>query len=175
MDKYVFVWNCCQPPCEAVSWNSYAHATEVVLIGQPPCEAVSWNAFSNPNAFIKHRQPPCEAVSWNLYLFISCTAWLWSASLWGCELKWYTRSLNGMLRASASLWGCELKSFPFYPCIRGCSQPPCEAVSWNTSVANACSVCSVSLLVRLWVEMVVLNWATDGPLVSLLVRLWVEI
>ena len=32
----------------------------------------------------------------------------------------------------------------------------------------------VSLFVRLWVEMVVLNWATDGPLVSLFVRLWVE-
>ena len=61
--------------------------------------------------------------SWNAFL---------SASLWGCELK-YTREIyydnDGL---SASLWGCELK--------------------FKSLVAQI-AVGEVSLLVRLWVEM----------------------
>ena len=54
-------------------------------------------------------------------------------------------------------------------------QPPCEAVSWNSMACMYSIGCSVSLLVRLWVEM---NDAIITPpisCVSLLVRLWVEI
>ena len=55
-------------------------------------------------------------------------------------------------------------------------QPPCEAVSWNSSYCFPTQRTShVSLLVRLWVE--ILRGATKMELdkVSLLVRLWVEI
>ena len=100
-----------------------------------------------------------------------------SASLWGCELKWYTRKC--------------------YKTVQ-CRQPPCEAVSWNiedrvqyinepTSASLwGCELkyigsgewivfLSVSLLVRLWVEITKIDPALIQSAVSLLVRLWVEI
>ena len=121
----------CQPPCEAVSWNTL-HAfvknwrqqsaslwgcelksqtleLSTVRSGcQPPCEAVSWNTKEENKKNGRLGQPPCEAVSWNL-------------------------SIRCIIELS----------------IR---QPPCEAVSWNISSFGSKLSLSVSLLVRLWVE-----------------------
>ena len=54
-------------------------------------------------------------------------------------------------------------------------QPPCEAVSWNTIAGFLSRFCVVSLLVRLWVEILGLKQWPVSRDVSLLVRLWVEI
>ena len=79
----------------------------------------------------RSRQPPCEAVSWNMLSVSSTQTGSRSASLWGCELKcWIT---------------CTLMR-------RSWCQPPCEAVSWNVSPHNCNCTPTVSLLVRLWVE-----------------------
>ena len=98
-----------------------------------------------------------------------------SASLWGCELKYNLYHGCCLDDLSASLWGCELKCQSWHhkchpvprqpPCeavswntgwwsASGGSlcQPPCEAVSWNISVHNNTHLLTVSLLVRLWVE-----------------------
>ena len=77
-------------------------------------------------------QPPCEAVSWN-------------ENIRGWKIN---------RERSASLWGCELKSLHSLYNSCGFSQPPCEAVSWNiTNLIDKNNCCPVSLLVRLWVEM----------------------
>ena len=99
-------------------------------------------------------QPPCEAVSWNNLFYCFHGLPLLSASLWGCELKYFFHSQTALFpyvsllvrlwveiemeiifrdgsTTSASLWGCELKYFfKSFICFF-CSQPPCEAVSWN--------------------------------------------
>ena len=107
-----------------------------------------------------------------------------SASLWGCELKYYFPAWklpihyvsllvrlwveicfqvsNSVLTLSASLWGCELKYLLWirfqYLLHR---QPPCEAVSWNNSSKLFPLIWLVSLLVRLWVEMMLaLLWTS---------------
>ena len=98
-------------------------------------------------------QPPCEAVSWNF--------------------RYANRTV--LATTSASLWGCELKYHWYFLSLDPIRQPPCEAVSWNSMACMYSIGCSVSLLVRLWVEM---NDAIITPpisCVSLLVRLWVEI
>ena len=53
-------------------------------------------------------------------------------------------------------------------------QPPCEAVSWNILQSGCFPLMDVSLLVRLWVEMLKLMLIRKLKNVSLLVRLWVE-
>ena len=78
-------------------------------------------------------QPPCEAVSWN-GLTATTLPWDWSASLWGCELKYQLSQPVRHVNASASLWGCELKYFYCLRYNKRPSQPPCEAVSWNTII-----------------------------------------
>ena len=76
-------------------------------------------------------QPPCESVSWNIIQQI-CTCWcIVSASLWGCELKFL---MLPVLHYSLN------------------RQPPCEAVSWNMTQGQISEDNTVSLLVRLWVE-----------------------
>ena len=57
-----------------------------------------------------------------------------------------------MAVSSASSWGCELKCG--YICLfpRQLSQPLREAVSWNEINPVSVSECTVSLFVRLWVE-----------------------
>ena len=99
------------------------------------------------------RQPPCEAVSWNLMVLWILHLLLWSASLWGCELK---------------LVDIDDGNVEF-------GQPPCEAVSWNVNADNLLVEADVSLLVRLWVEISAEKRWFTGWMVSLLVRLWVEI
>ena len=103
------------------------------------------------------RQPPCEAVSWNIISSYIISICIKSASLWGCELKYYFVERFFLCFRSASLWGCELKcSQGGKFCVRifvsllvrlwveiilfclcnicGQRQPPCEAVSWNWTV-----------------------------------------
>ena len=164
---------------------------------QPPCEAVSWNASWRKYGEIVSCQPPCEAVSWNTSPVISSIHWLrsaslwgcelkyerrkqkewktWSASLWGCELKSLYQMYNWIINPSASLWGCELKYFKLRKQVITFSQPPCEAVSWNI-LNHPCRgrALRVSLLVRLWVEILSVLLYVYKVNVSLLVRLWVE-
>ena len=102
----------------------------------------------------RYCQPPCEAVSWNATVSALIACWMPSASLWGCELKY-----NNILK--------------LYQRHR---QPPCEAVSWNSFVLSISSASAfVSLLVRLWVEILFSFFESLQESVSLLVRLWVEI
>ena len=77
----------CQPPCEAVSWNtSQATQSSLVLLS-----ASLWGCELKYN---------CHPSIWSLHE---------SASLWGCELKYHI-GLDGTITSlSASLWGCELK------------------------------------------------------------------
>ena len=143
----------CQPPCEAVSWNDRACVIGHSTYRQPPCEAVSWNFNQTITAtgrirsaslwgcelkcsrsrlhILHYSQPPCEAVSWNEYYCAELLKNNGSASLWGCELKYVVYRTASDKERSASLWGCELK----------CGTVDCLFYRK-----------SVSLLVRLWVE-----------------------
>ena len=80
-----------------------------------------------------------------------------SASLWGCELKYWFQFRLYITYTSASLWGCELKCTPDVSILVSISQPPCEAVSWNTTMSDKVNEFAVSLLVRLWVEIKVIG------------------
>ena len=120
-----------QPPCEAVSWNMAERNRSAQSRSQPPCEAVSWNDISHFMSDLVTSQPPCEAVSWNYSIKNGITRKASSASLWGCELKFYNNNWKN----------------------RNHRQPPCEAVSWNHLKGKKVKYWSVSLLVRLWVEM----------------------
>ena len=98
-------------------------------------------------------QPPCEAVSWNCWDIYQATPDIPSASLWGCELTYWFWSSSGWICRQPP---CEAVSWNTYPvlCIVFINcQPPCEAVSWNIVFRDECRNQSVSLLVRLWVEM----------------------
>ena len=144
------------------------------------------------------RQPPCEAVSWNEKQKLYEQYGIGSASLWGCELK-YKYDSEAIKESEVSLlvrlW-VEMRSNDLITPI-SYRQPPCEAVSWNSSraafpfqtypsaslwgcelkcleVVVFVSVVYVSLLVRLWVEMRYELTLIPALLVSLLVRLWVE-
>ena len=66
--RHNLLWFCCQPPCEAVSWNRCVHYGEECVLCQPPCEAVSWNTTVIQASEVCMSQPPCEAVSWNTIL-----------------------------------------------------------------------------------------------------------
>ena len=153
MDKYVFVWNCCQPPCEAVSWNVFTFHETFIAFGQPPCEAVSWNKNIR-------QTDPFYGVSLLVRLWVEITApgsvgqTGKSASLWGCELKFHEVILDEHVACQppceAVSWNMEARKERdmIY------RQPPCEAVSWNMGrVRGYTADRIVSLLVRLWVEM----------------------
>ena len=168
------LWRKCQPPCEAVSWNTVSIRSFNLPSGQPPCEAVSWNNVTVNVTDETISQPPCEAVSWNWTLLNTgedvsgqppCEAVSWNFN--------QTITATGRIR-SASLWGCELKCSRSRLHILHYSQPPCEAVSWNPFLGLNLTSAEVSLLVRLWVEMHMPLIHSSCNLVSLLVRLWVE-
>ena len=122
----------------------------------------------------------------------------WSASLWGCELK-YTTILAANLKEFVSLlvrlWveiHCICRRFH-----RIWSQPPCEAVSWNTIMIIArllksgqppCEAVSWNVYLSRYIKSIerqppceavswniVLKERRFSYGVSLLVRLWVEI
>ena len=186
-----------QPPREAVSWNTYGIRRCSPTRSQPPREAVSWNRINVRKKFTVSRQPPREAVSWNLknvglgnVTSVSLLVRLWveifrsrlcwslcrsSASSWGCELKffldlfWVSRIKCQPPREAVSWNDWEVEIWVVKMC-----QPPREAVSWNKNVAISSEVANVSLLVRLWVEMILNTLWSARNLVSLLVRLWVE-
>ena len=108
-----------QPPCEAVSWNINSQCSTILIHGQPPCEAVSWNINSQCSTILIHGQPPCEAVSWNIiFVGIPCK-YLVSllVRLW-VEIFCFLSTKKGT--QSASLWGCELKFWNFFQCFVNC-------------------------------------------------------
>ena len=122
-----------QPPCEAVSWNASASAffrsSAVSLLVR------LWVEMHMPyyNILCMLRQPPCEAVSWNVFLAykvlrenVSLLVRLW------VEITQLICSKSSL--SSASLWGCELKYYAFFTSTIIFRQPPCEAVSWNTQL-----------------------------------------
>ena len=99
-----------QPPCEAVSWNMFFHNFFSGRICQPPCEAVSWN---NKVEVMKQ----CDTVSLLVRLWVEISRVLkinrkqkvsLLVRLW-VEISSIHRR-NSFL-PSASLWGCELKYF----------------------------------------------------------------
>ena len=57
---------------------------------------------------------------------------------------------------SASLWGCELKYIGQSAHHIFLRQPPCEAVNWNNKILSGSAILIVSLLVRLWIEMLLM-------------------
>lgn len=132
----IFVRNCCQPPCEAVSWNILHVYRKTGKIRQPPCEAESWNFYIG----VAHTS---GVVSLLVRLWIE----IWdteadgqppprSASLRGCELKYFinTHFLPDVMLAS-------LRSYELN-CICKCriwfvgSQLPRKAASWNGDNAD---------------------------------------
>ena len=97
-------------------------------------------------------QPPCEAVSWNVIA------------------SFLTASKEGQPPCEAVSWN-EVQVQSGLYCH---GQPPCEAVSWNSFSMASFTSLDVSLLVRLWVEIMSISWDPEPKNVSLLVRLWVE-
>ena len=151
--KEYFYGRICQPPCEAVSWNNTAQVDFTI-------EKVSLPVRLWVEILLLFATQLKLQVSLPVRLWVEMIWWLqvhktgWSASLWGCELKYMTGYIRMLKVQSASLWGCELK----YP---------------EDIIGKKCE--GVSLPVRLWVEMT--DWWTDCRRmnVSLPVRLWVEI
>ena len=137
----IFVRNCCQPPCEAVSWN-----VEGKFVHEDP-DNVSLLARLWVETF-PESSGLCQG-------FVSLLARLWvetyiavdqcfflvsSASLRGCELKHDGIQSSRSASRSASLRGWELK-FLHRRCtyVRG-RQPPCEAVNWNMRYGSGWAV-----------------------------------
>ena len=144
---------------------------------QPLREAVSWNnPPGQPLRKASCRQPLREAVSWNIlckaegefHALVSLFVRLWVEI---CPASWYL-----FWSLSASSWGCELKfHFPKVYDSSQNRQPLREAVSWNINISFFSHYDTVSLFVRLWVEISFGLYATLNTTVSLFVRLWVEI
>ena len=141
----------------ASSWGCELKFTGILLKvyfwRQPPREAASWNNTLDVNVAILLRQPPREAASWNAYDTGEKVEDLVSLLVrLRVEMKswWMSQSLS----QSASSWGCELK------CIIKNDR------KWSNTV---------SLLVRLRVEILTPGTSVQACTVSLLVRLRVEI
>ena len=122
------------------------------LASQPPREAVSWNDYYTSFSADIKGQPPREAVSWNVSNYLIYP-------IFHCQPPREAVSWND--------WEVEIWV------VKMC-QPPREAVSWNKNVAISSEVANVSLLVRLWVEILSCSTIIFFRKVSLLVRLWVE-
>ena len=144
----------------ASSWGCELKSVSVRLYkrkpaGQPLREAVSWNvspvyvfSVEPVSLFVRLWVEITLDSKYRLKNTVSLFVRLWvemqinvteymiisSASSWGCELKWLLRYLSLSYFPSASSWGCELKFFLHHP---------------------ACRNYSVSLFVRLWVEIMV--------------------
>ena len=92
----------------------------------------------------------CELkYAWSYHQYVQ----ILSASLWGCELKWYHIPPLWLLFLSASLWGCELK----YMMMKMRRMSHGSASLWGCELKYrhihlVIWHISVSLLVRLWVE-----------------------
>ena len=147
------------------------------MVRQPPREAVSWNG----NALNISAEIIASASSWGCELTYINPHWcrnrLPSASSWGCELKYMVVEQLlpwGYVSLLVRLW-VEMCIMPSE--VHGSErQPPREAVSWNTQgstrwerTASSASSWGCELKCqqnRVW---------TSQTSVSLLVRLWVEI
>ena len=125
------------------------------------------------------RHPPCEDVSWKIVITVLLPVPMLSSSLWGCELKnqdvctpsgyhchppcedvsWkYTGFFKCIFKfSSSSLWGCELKNRMPLGGIRWPRHPPCEDVSWKNEACMNIIIHLVILLVRMWVEKVLIH------------------
>ena len=142
------------PPCEDVSWNTTFIKELGILPGHPPCEDVSWNKIFNGSTWDEYRHPPCEDVSWNIMPQFSLTVFVWSSSLWGCELKYSHSSSTPMYKRSSSLWGCELKYLLSHLLVlvsQSSSLWGCELKYGHDTDATIAAE-TVILLVRMWVE-----------------------
>ena len=152
----------CQPPCEAVSWNSSA----VIRSTSDWQSASLWGCELKYSVTTVLGTWLSSASLWGCELKCPChftyPCCAMSASLWGCELKCWCSCLVSSNPLSASLWGCELKSLLGNCISRTGSQPPCEAVSWNLFQMWKRSANFVSLLVRLWVEILLLYQFPTG-------------
>ena len=130
---------------------------------------------SEKHPYQKTGQPLREAVSWNIQVHIShgiVTVSLF-VRLW-VEITAQKSNMT-MELTSASSWGCELKYEEMRNSICHQRQPLREAVSWNDFKCKFKPRSTVSLFVRLWVEIIKLFSNTNIWFVSLFVRLWVEI
>ena len=167
-----------QPLREAVSWNIYVFIKswkELMSASSWGCELKLFSGRANKNGsmvslFVRLWVEINVEVDYRIRTSVSLFVRLWveiyshrmsdtyypsSASSWGCELKWLCRMF--------------LLDFPS-------RQPLREAVSWNISFnAMKGGVISVSLFVRLWVEIRRMSETCEVVYVSLFVRLWVEI
>ena len=167
----------CQPPCEAVSWNVMSVFVRLCAFTSASLWGCELKYPESKKAVFAGCQPPCEAVSWNVHHVlvhglsdaVSLLVRLWvempSILPFGDAMS---VSLLVRLWVEISTYGATGAS-----AIR---QPPCEAVSWNViagivgpeDVKSAslwgCELKysepqhyqqqrQVSLLVRLWVEM----------------------
>ena len=176
-----------QPPCEAVSWNFTSYRLKKCRPASASlwgCELKWWQSVYSD---MLPGQPPCEAVSWNIWFWLCCCSSTVSllVRLW-VEMKSRFRAvctamvsllvrlwveiaspwLLSLLWTSASLWGCELKCLIQDASLSVSRQPPCEAVSWNASRGRLKYPTFVSLLVRLWVEMLMYLLSFSHTLMS---------
>ena len=175
----------------------HSPSIQIYTSGHPPCEDVSWNNLVYTAVLLFLRHPPCEDVSWNILSSWTSRPYFSSSSLWGCELKRETCTIDDYSFWSSSLWGCELKRrwnrpswwcggvillvrmwvetavAPFLAHTMYC-HPPCEDVSWNTTKRVQKSLECVILLVRMWVETWNGRTGVQDSNVILLVRMWVE-
>ena len=188
-----------QPPCEAVSWNIFLQLFQLCSFRSASlwgCELKygtdNYNCKSSDVSLLVRLWVEisktvdvfgCCLVSLLVRLWVEivfafmCSITLFqSASLWGCELKCACTHVYRGTLPSASLWGCELK----YQDRSGINIVSVSASLWGCELK--CSLCDhrymsylVSLLVRLWVEIIVSFIPSKTDTVSLLVRLWVEI
>ena len=169
---------------------------ELQMYRQPPCEAVSWNMKSWCSLESRSQSASlwgCElkyiATRWSvhdpivsllvrLWVEISIVFFVPSGKVVSLLVRLWVEMMHLMccrfITSSASLWGCELKYLCIYQTHPWRCQPPCEAVSWNSNEQMENAIDSVSLLVRLWVEIFTDIFKRLLNNVSLLVRLWVE-
>ena len=158
-----------------MSWNSFEYEGWRWWIRQPLREAVSWNRLI-------HLCKNIIRVSLFVRLWVEIIQRLilldckQSASSWGCELKYFILFHNALLSmvslfvrlwveitilsssfitySSASSWGCELK----YAMNNGMLTGFKSASSWGCELKSSdadpfYADTTVSLFVRLWVEM----------------------
>ena len=165
----------CQPLREAVSWNGYFPGSCFHTCRQPLREAVSWNILAVlicechfVSLFVRLWVEMNKATRGLIALpDVSLFVRLWveifltryqrerksSASSWGCELKYVVGQLLDVLVLSQPLR--EAVSWNVNSFLLLCDflcQPLREAVSWNATICKILVASSVSLFVRLWVE-----------------------
>ena len=126
----IVLFQFCQPPCEAVNWNKSIHlrmSKNIVSLLVRLWIEMKWLMISAGSG---NSQPPCEAVNWNAILL---QVFLILSRQPPCE------AVNWNFIPDCNSW-------------KSCGQPPCEAVNWNSTVCTYRPTFSVSLLVRLWIE-----------------------